>query len=264
MRSTSIPPLLHQICLGGTISPKLHESLHATAVMNPRWQCELYDEKRAETFIVENYDRAVLRAYDSIDPLYGAARADLLRYLIVYKRGGVYLDIKSRFSGPIDDFVRGDEGYILAQWRNGPGECHQGFGLVRDLTHVPRGEYQTFHIISAPDHPFLEAVIRRVLLNISRYKPWHAVGRTGVLRTTGPIAYTKAIYPLIGKHACKIVKHEGELGLEVSVLDAREYAEIFQHHYSELSIPLVRMGPLRRTVSAAAVTLRKWKAAATG
>jgi inositol phosphorylceramide mannosyltransferase catalytic subunit len=257
-----IPKKIHQIYFGDDLSDRLHANVQELQELNAGWDYVLFDGPMGEDYIQTHYGPDVLKAYLSLDPRYYAARADLLRYLIVYREGGVYLDIKSRFNGPIDQFIEGDEGYVLSQWLNGPGEDHEGFGIHRDLAYVPYGEFQNFHVIGAPQHPFLEAVIETVLRNIKAYAPWHAVGRTGVVRVTGPIAYTKAIFPLLGSFPCKRVRHEGEVGMQYSIAVAYDPGPANGPHYSTVEAPIVRMSGANALASRIFVKLRNMKASA--
>jgi inositol phosphorylceramide mannosyltransferase catalytic subunit len=255
----AIPKKIHQIYFGDDLSDQLRANVQELKDLNPDWDHVLFDAPAGEDYIRTHYGTKVLQAYHRLDPRYYAARADLLRYLIVYQEGGVYLDIKSRFEGPIDQFIKGDEGYVLAQWRNGAGEMHEGFGIHRDLAYVPGGEFQNFHVIGAPKHPFLAAVIEAVLRNITAYAPWHAVGRTGVVRVTGPIAYTQAIFPLLGCHPCKRVRNEGEVGLQYSIPGAYDPSPANGRHYSTVKAPVVRMSAASALASRFFVKLRNLK-----
>jgi hypothetical protein len=242
-----IPRILHQIYLGGALPGDLRANVDALKGKNPGWAHRLYDELEAETFITQHYGRDVLDRYLRIDPHYRAARADLLRHLILFKAGGVYCDIRSTFDRPLDQSIRDDDRYLLAQWRNGPGEPNEGWGLHRDLVQIAGGEFMTHFIICEPGHAFTEAVIHRILQNIDQYRPWSAVGRTGVLRTTGPIAYTLAIWPILHRHPHRIIAPE-ELGARYWI------GEVFKHvgpgkHYSRLYGPVVRLGRAQAALS---------------
>jgi mannosyltransferase OCH1-like enzyme len=59
---------------------------------NPRFEYFLFDDEDCEKFIRNHYDADVLNAYQTLIP--GAYKADLWRYCILYKKGGIYLDIK--------------------------------------------------------------------------------------------------------------------------------------------------------------------------
>ena len=238
---TSIPRLVHQICLGGTLPETVRRNVDELKSRNPGWEHRLYDDAAAERCIAEHYGAAMLRRWRRIAPEYAAARADLFRYLVLYRAGGVYIDLKSRFTRPIDEVIRGDEGFILSRWRNGAGQPHEGWGLHADLAGLPGGEIQQWHVIAAPGHPFLRAVIERVVRNIDRYSVRGAgVGWIGVLRITGPIAYTLAITPLLDRYACRVIADESVLGLEYSVLDSSSHQGLFTRHYTQNTSPVVR------------------------
>lgn len=263
--TSRIQRIIHQTFPGKSLPKALENNVSNLVAANPEWDHRLYDDAAIECFIADHYSAEILAAYLRIRPEYGAARADLFRYLVIYRFGGVYLDIKSRFTRPIDTVVRGDEGIVLSQWRNGPGGAHQGFGLHPELSDVPGGEFQQWHIIAAAGHPFLRSVILKVLANIEHYSPWTCgVGRNGVFRLTGPIAYTLAVYPLLGSAPAKMVASEQELSLEYSIAGSYVHQDAFQRHYSQydtsiLSLPLIARGSalvytLARRVKARIVT----------
>ena len=59
---------------------------------NPEFNYYLFDDDDCRNFIKLNFDARVLHAFDSLIP--GAYKADLWRYCVLYKNGGIYLDIK--------------------------------------------------------------------------------------------------------------------------------------------------------------------------
>ena len=252
-----IPRLIHQIFLTGELSSRLKRHVVDLKARNPGWTHTLYDNERAERFIVEHYNLRMLGIYRRIDPAYGAARADLLRHLIVYKLGGVYLDVKSDARRPLDEVLYPDDKYILTQWRNGPGQPQQGYGLHPELEHIYGGEYQNYHLIAAPGHPFTEAVINKIVGNILCYRPWSGVGKMGVVRTTGPVAYTLAVHPLRAMAPHRLVTEE-EIGITSSILDYN-HGETFKHHYSTLTIPVARLSTIGTLLQKFVERLRRLK-----
>ncbi len=258
---TAIPRHLYQT-FPGPLPPALAANADLLRSRNPGWSYTLFGDDDIRAFIGDEYGRDVLRLYDRIDLRYGAARADLFRYLLIYRRGGVYLDVKSRFDRPIDEVIRGDEGYVLSHWRNGAGSPHEGWGLHDALRHVPGGEVQQWHVIAAPGHPFLYAVIERVLDGIGRYSVRrNEVGWPGVLGLTGPIAYTQAIAPLTGRYPCRIFADEAALGLEYNVLGGSAHKTLFGQHYTQLDLPVVRQPGARGWVDRLHLTARRWRQA---
>jgi mannosyltransferase OCH1-like enzyme len=237
-----IPRLIHQIYPTRDLPSPLNRNVEAIKAANPGWEHRLYDEDSGQAFIGEHYGELVLELYRRIDSRYGAARGDLARYLIVYALGGVYLDIKSYFDRPIASVIGEGDGYVLAQWDNRAEGHHPGYGLHPDLADLPRGEFQQWHVIAAPMHPFLRAVIAKVLANIETYRPWrHGVGRNGVFRVTGPIAYTQAIQPILDRHPHRLLADPAEVGLSYSIGDGYKHMAAFPKHYSLQTTPVVRI-----------------------
>ena len=186
----------------------------------------------------------MLTYYDRINPLYGAARADLFRYLLLYEHGGVYLDIKSTIDRALDDVLRLDDVYLLSQWRNRRGQVYQDWGVHHPSIDGVLNEYQQWHIAAAPKHPFLAAVIAKVRRNIDGYNPFRdGVGKSGVVKLTGPIAYTSAIQPIERYHRHRLVDIE-DLGFRYSIFPSTGsnkygHVEIFASHYTILSAPII-------------------------
>jgi mannosyltransferase OCH1-like enzyme len=243
--SDAIPKVIHQTYpVKAGLAADLSENINHTRALNPQWQYRLYDDADIEVFIVEYYGAAVLDCYRKINPDYGAARADLFRYLLIYALGGVYLDIKARVAQPFEDVITGSDRFILSQWDNDPQGSHPGWGVHPDLADVDGGEYQQWHIIAVAGHPYLKAVIEAVLNNIESYSAFkQGVGRLGVLRVTGPIAYTRAIESVKSMGVARVVDIYADFGIEYSIyqgLDSQKtHGVFFKKHYTGLNSPVV-------------------------
>ena len=74
------------------LPPKMAKSVEKLKSENPEFDYHLYDEPERRNFIVKNFENDVVKAYDALIP--GAYKADLWRYCVLYKLGGIYLDIK--------------------------------------------------------------------------------------------------------------------------------------------------------------------------
>lgn len=239
-----IPRLLHQTHASWDLPPAVLSGMAELSRLNPGWKHVFYTDADCVDFIRASYQPEVLQAYLSIDPAYGAARSDLFRYLLLYKLGGVYLDVKSSVDRPLNEVVRG-ESYLLSFWDNGPDGAYPGWG--RQIDTLPRGEFQQWYIAAEPRHPFLGQVIRRVLHNIQHYAPERdGVGKRGVLQTTGPVAYTRAIAPRLALAPHRLAATNRELGFIYSIYgdDADSGHEhmkmVSAPHYSQLRTPIVR------------------------
>ena len=86
--------------------------------LNPRFNYQLFDDDDCREFIKNNFDIAVLNAFNSLIP--GAYKADLWRYCVLYINGGIYLDIKYR---PLNNFrfitMTEKEHWVLDADKNG-------------------------------------------------------------------------------------------------------------------------------------------------
>jgi hypothetical protein len=247
-----IPKIIHQVFFPGPPPPVILDNVRKIRALNPGWDYRLYDEADMAEFIRTNYGPEVLASYHRINRKYGAARADFFRYLLMYKLGGVYLDVKSSLGRPLEEVLRNDDVYLLSRWRNAEGEAFEGWGRHDQLKQIGGNEFQQWHIIAVPGHPYLQAVIQKVLHNIEVYNPiLHDTGRKGVLRMTGPIAYTQAITPLLHLHPHRLVDGQEDLGFKYSIFGApgdRAHKAIFKYHYAELNDSITDLHGTRRVL----------------
>ena len=88
----TVPFLIYQTWHSQNLPPKMAACVDKLKRDNPEFEHHLYDDASCRAFIKDNYDNEVLNAYDQLVP--GAYKADLWRYCVLYKTGGIYLDIK--------------------------------------------------------------------------------------------------------------------------------------------------------------------------
>ena len=240
----AIPKIIHQTIKDRSSVPKAYlkniEHLKAT---NPNYEYHIYDNSDAIAFISKNYDAATLKRFKSINEEYGAAKADYFRYLLLYRLGGVYLDIKSTALKNLDQVLHDEDEYLLSHWKNKPNQRYAGYGIYPELS--KNGEYQTWHIVASPEHPFLEKVINFVNAKIDLYDPVTSkVGHLGAMQNTGPIAYTKAIEGALenNKGLFRLVDIE-DLGFVYSIFDKdnhlRQHENFQSTHYNYLTSPVI-------------------------
>jgi hypothetical protein len=113
----------------------------------------------------------VYRAYSKL--AVGAAKADLWRYCILYREGGIYLDIDSDIVLPIDSFVGADDQAVLSREKN-PG-C-----------------FLQWCMAFMPEHPILKRTIEIVVENIQG----KVSSNMAVL--TGPHAFSRGVQEIMG------------------------------------------------------------------
>lgn len=134
---------------------------------NPGWNYEFYDDKRILDFFESEFPAEYLRAYRSLT--IGAAKADFFRYAVLYKKGGIYLDIDSYVKTAFDLFLQDDDTAVVSHEAN-------------------PGLYCQWALIFDKGHPFLKKTLEKVLDNIIKHRFPHDVHST-----TGPLAFTEAV-----------------------------------------------------------------------
>ena len=145
----------------------------------------------------------------------------------MYKEGGAYFDIKSAMKYPLSQLLKDDDEYILTHW---PCTCQQ------EITNSEGGEFQQWHIICRPNHPYLKKVIDDVIKNIINYDiDRDGTGKPGVLKVTGPIAYTKSILPILFDNNHTIYETDSLIGLKYNNIYALTHTSLFsKKHYSKI------------------------------
>jgi mannosyltransferase OCH1-like enzyme len=152
---------------------------------NPEYDYQFYDDDRVDEFIRNEYGGDILALYRRIN--IGAAKADLFRYAVLFKRGGIYLDIDSLLVDRLDSFLAPDDRAVISLESN-------------------REHYAQWALIYEPAHPFLGRTLEKVLgnLRVNRF-PYNVHGMTG------PGAYTLAIKECLSE--VPVVAHR-ELGVD--------------------------------------------------
>jgi mannosyltransferase OCH1-like enzyme len=87
-----IPANIFQTWQTKSLPPKMFLAMMKIKKLNPGFKYFLFDDNDCREFIQKNFEPNVLNAYNRLIP--GAYKADLWRYCILYKYGGIYLDIK--------------------------------------------------------------------------------------------------------------------------------------------------------------------------
>lgn len=111
----------------------------------------IFDDAECIKFLKENYDQKIVDTFINLKN--GAHKADLFRYCILYKRGGVYLDIKTELIMPLSDIFTQNYFYTcLTYWpeKNKYENIYQGI------------------IATPPNHPIFPKLISHIVQNANR------------------------------------------------------------------------------------------------
>lgn len=140
----------------------------------PAYHYEFYDDAAIAKFLAEAYDPETLALYQRIN--IGAAKADFFQYAILYKKGGVYLDIDSAITKNLDGIIQADDVAIIAR----KGHPHL---------------YVQWALIYAAGHPFLAKTMEMMMDNLR-----NNTFPNDVHKMTGPTVYSAAIEACIAEN----------------------------------------------------------------
>ena len=87
-----IPFKIYQAWHSDDIPESVSSCIDNIKKMNPEFEHHLFNNNKCREFIKANFSLETLDAYDSIIP--NAIKIDLWRYCMLYKNGGIYLDVK--------------------------------------------------------------------------------------------------------------------------------------------------------------------------
>ena len=166
------------------------------------------------------------------------------------------MDIKSYISNDPSLFIKETDELLLSHWDNEPGQAHANWGKWDEINNVS-GEFINWLIIAKKKHPFMRKVIETITKNIheEETKTPCLTGRYGVLKLTGPIAYTICLQECIEKskspqhrlfnHKKHLIYYsifEGENDLSFIQMD-EQYKEFKlqygSNHYSKNKTPIL-------------------------
>ena len=105
-----IPKVIYQTWKTKNIPYISKKNIKKMKKLNPDYEFKLYDDNDILDFIKDEYDERTLKAYKKLT--IGAAKADFFRYLILYKKGGIYLDLDSEITKNLDDLIKDREAVI--------------------------------------------------------------------------------------------------------------------------------------------------------
>ena len=248
MAVRSIPRVVHQTFSDFSKLPdELIEKNKRLEEINPLFEFRYYSDSECLEWIKANYEDTFVKNYLKIDSRYGGTRADYFRYLLIYKVGGIYLDIKSSCKIPFEDIIRDSDECLLSNWPKNLVTGAPIYGRHKVLEKLKIWEFQQWFIIAKPEHPYLKRVIEEVNGNIEKKYTFINVpfGREGGLSITGPIPFTLAITGFnLELHREIDAKDTGLIySIYENIKGVSDHSKIFPSHYASLNVPLI---PLKK------------------
>jgi len=220
-----IPKIVYQTWYNKTLPPYFQRIVRHNQRINPEYEFRLFDNQDLIQFFEEcRHDYPIISsAFFRINPRYGAAKADLFRYMIIYLNGGIYMDIKIECHTPFHQWIDSSKKGYLSYWTH---EKHN-----EDLFQNGKGELQNWFLIFQPKDEHLLQLLNAISYQIMNAPYEQNHGKRAVLIYTGPIIYTQQMLSYV--HEYQFFTSETHL-----VYHANPFQNEHYQHYSQLSDPL--------------------------
>ncbi len=216
-----IPKVIYQTWKTKKLHPNVKKVINSMKLINPEYKFVLYDDDDIDEFISNEFSGVEYQAFKRLNA--GAAKADFWRYCILYKYGGIYLDIDSEITGNLDNLINFDDDCIITRENNRPF-------------------FNNWFLISKANHPLFDLIIKKTVDNIFNRTSDNVAQLTG---PHGPV--TKAvnevfdlnndenleIYDLDDKTLNNIYKNKNnKYNLRIYGVDMNHFGR-FKHQYVE-------------------------------
>lgn len=186
---------------------------------NPEYKYHLYTDNDIDMFVNENFPGEIANAYNKLNII--VAKVDFWRYLVLYKYGGVYLDMDSSIERPLKELINDDDQAIITAEGN-------------------PGLFVQWGLIFSKEHPILKKTIELVVQNINtnRYP-------NNIIKMTGPGVFSEAINEVYIKLFGNSINHseinintnktekKDDISFRVYGLDYNQFFK-YKHEYSHL------------------------------
>ena len=243
-KTNSIPKNIYRTYYDLELAKKFNKAYQKTKENNLELKEKIFDDDMIDEYIKNNFSNRIYNAYKSINQDYGPAKADFFRYLIIYKEGGIYLDIKSALIKNIDDILEKNN-LIISKGKANPYPFY--YGLINQYKNSYNwsyfskvnyyGEYNNWCIISPAGNEVLAKVIKQMVSNIEyglEHQNKYNNGEYSVLALTGPIMFSRVIVEYGNNE--NIIITDNDLGGKVKYsyggVDHKNIG--YKKHYSKL------------------------------
>ena len=164
-----IPKNIYQTWYTRDLHPSIEHKITRLRLANPSYKYILFIDDEMNAYVQNNFGPDIVSAYNRLNII--TAKADFWRYLLLFKEGGIYLDMDGAVVGSLDDLLESTDEAVISE------EIHRPFFIQWGL-------------VFRAGHPILRRTIELVLRNI------HRNTARSVHSLTGPTVFSEAIHSL--------------------------------------------------------------------
>jgi hypothetical protein len=169
--NSKIPKNIIQVYKHNRVHPHIYHSIMKMLDINPSYTYYFITYDICEELIKEHFDENTLVAYNKIKV--GAAKADFIRYIMLYIYGGIYLDLDASIEIDLNKFIITNTDFIFF------------YRFVDEVKIVQ------WLIMTKPKNFIIKAIIDEMVKRINIHN------ETNIFLATGPDLFTDVIYNLI-------------------------------------------------------------------
>lgn len=163
------------------VNPIIVQKTKRFLSLNPAYKYTLFTDEEMDKYVNDNFPGEIADCYNRIQII--VAKVDFWRYLILYKEGGIYLDMDSNIDKSLDLLIKEDDDAIITAEGN-------------------PGLYVQWALMFVKEHPILKRTIELVVDNIKNNR-----FPNNIHQMTGPTVYTQAINEIHNKLFGEIIDH---------------------------------------------------------
>ena len=179
-----IPKKIFQTWSTKELPTLVKDSVDKMLSLNKDYKYFIFDDFDLEFYVKSNFGGEIFEAFDMLT--IGAAKADLWRYLVLYKEGGVYLDMDSEILLNLDGLINDEDEAIITRERN-------------------PNKFVQWCLIFNSGHPILKICIDKCVKNILSKKT------ENILKLTGPDVFSESIYEYVQSLGFDLFMYRDEL-----------------------------------------------------
>ncbi len=175
----TIPEKIHQIWIGNDEVPNSVKCYtHTWREQHPHWEYRLWDEMSCKQLIVKDFP-FIEKLYQSLS--YNIQRVDLLKYLILYSEGGLYVDLDYECLKSIKELIVNEVCIGLEP---------KSYALFHNCQFFLGNAFMA----SNAQHEFFKKLISNLMLNLASENILgvsNANKYSQVMKSTGPVMFNE-------------------------------------------------------------------------
>ena len=201
-----IPKKIYQSWKTKDIQGNMLQAVNRVKALNPDYEYYLYDDQDCRDFLLNNFGKEYLMAFDNLIP--GAFKCDFWRYAILYLYGGVYVDIDLTPLVPFNQMIDPEDEFVSV--------------VDKDTWGGQNAIYQAF-IACAPKHPILKHALKLCFYNIITKRETNYIENG--FNLTGPTMFGQSINIFWNKDSDTLIRpgKYGDINLNYQLDNSGEY-----------------------------------------